>query len=726
MLTHAPLPSWPGLFRALLRRPPADAELAAPWCREGDVAGWLSRSAWSLALIASWRKRQSLDQPDQPVTPVTVWIPDYFCNSSLVALRHTGARLVFYPVNGEMEPDMAACRELLGSAPPDLFLLVHYFGRPAPAVAARDFCARAGAWLIEDAAHVLRPVDGVGTYGDFVLYSPHKHLSIPDGAVLIVRDRGSGRLGTDKVASFGPPGGWSEQLGQLPQMLEVSTNRTRTRAIVWLVKRVLQKLGIGSASRAAIEYSELRASADIGPPRLCAPVQSGLSRRLLAGLVNELADVARSRERHQLLWDALFRDDTRAQASHISAAERPVGRAWTPYLAAYRADPATAETTFGHWQHQGLPATTWPDLPPEVSGNRARHLKAWDLRHTHLYLPVHQSLNSQKMLQQFRLQEPAREAHPRLELAWDRVSRQQWEDWIAQAGRSNLLQSWAYGTAKAESSGWHVRRGVFYIGGEAIALVQLLQKRIAGVINVVRINRGPLCLRQLQGWEERAMWRQLTLLGNVWKARALSVAPEIGLSGSSLAAIADLELRQFSPRAWESVWIDLGLEVDALRKRLDGKWRNMLAAAQKAGLSLEIGSEEAPFEWMMERHREQMVEKNFAGPPPELLLALRRNLGAGERLLVLRALAASEPVAGICLILHGTAATYLLGWNGPQGRSLKANQYLLWQAIVHLKELGLRWFDLGGISEEHAPGVSAFKLGLNGERYELVGEYWKW
>src|ERR1039457_4092334 len=42
----------------------------------------------------------------------------------------------------------------------------------------------------------------------------------------------------------------------------------------------------------------------------------------------------------------------------------------------------------------------------------------------------------------------------------------------------------------------------------------------------------------------------------------------------------------------------------------------------------------------------------------------------------------------------------LAGWNGPEGRTLKANQYLHWQAIAHLKQRGLRWFDLGGFNEE--------------------------
>ena len=213
MLTHAPLPRWWDLFRALVRRPPSDAELAAPWRREGEVAGWLSRSAWSLALIALWRQHEARG------STVTAWFPDFFCNSSLAPLRLTGAKLVFYPVTEGMTPDYAACRNIAETHPPDLFVLLHYIGRPAPAAASRDFCVRHRAWLIEDAAHVLRPIDGVGRFGDFVVYSPHKHLAIPDGAVLVVRQGGAGRFDDGDVAALGAPHTWPGQLRELHRKL---------------------------------------------------------------------------------------------------------------------------------------------------------------------------------------------------------------------------------------------------------------------------------------------------------------------------------------------------------------------------------------------------------------------------------------------------------------------------------------------------------------------------
>jgi lipid II:glycine glycyltransferase (peptidoglycan interpeptide bridge formation enzyme) len=85
-----------------------------------------------------------------------------------------------------------------------------------------------------------------------------------------------------------------------------------------------------------------------------------------------------------------------------------------------------------------------------------------------------------------------------------------------------------------------------------------------------------------------------------------------------------------------------------------------------------------------------------------------------------------RPVAGICLARHGNAATYLLGWNGDEGRRYRANHYLLWEAIRRLPGSDTAWLDLGGLDEENTPGITSFKMGLNGERYELIGEYWKW
>jgi len=152
----------------------------------------------------------------------------------------------------------------------------------------------------------------------------------------------------------------------------------------------------------------------------------------------------------------------------------------------------------------------------------------------------------------------------------------------------------------------------------------------------------------------------------------------------------------------------------------------MLSSSEKSGLTVEIDDCGEHFRWMLERYQSMLVEKRFRGVESRLISSIKNNRSGSEDLITLRAIKEGEPVAGICVARHGGDATYLLGWSGPQGRALKATHFLLWRAIIYLKECGSLRFDLGGISEDNTPGVTAFKLGLRGDRYELVGEYWKW
>lgn len=721
MMTQAPLPEWRKLFNAMWRKPLAEVELAKPWHRKDEIAGWLSRSAWSLALIALWRIRLA------PLAKTTVWIPDYFCNSSLHALRMTGVRLVFYPLTLQMDPDMDACRELAKTTPPDVFLLVHYFGRPVKAAGVCDLCKFFGAWLVEDAAHVLRPLPSVGTSGDFVVYSPHKHLPIPDGSLLVVRSNGPSFFDQASLESFGSPNKWVGQLGELIKKSNVSLRDSQSLAKTWLVKRLLQKLGFRRWGKATTEFAELEQSGEDVPINMIAPSMSRLANQLLSGQIGDLGHIARSRQRHQLFWDALLSKDELSEKGSLILAERSEGRTWTPYLGAYQINTnSSADSVFKLMEIRGLPVTTWPDLPPEVKHFKERHANAWHLRHSRIYLPVHQTLQTAKMFKDNSYREELEETKNQIRLIWDEVSAEQWNGWLVVAGRSNLLQSWAYGESKSADSGWRVKRGVFFRENEAIALVQLLEKSVAGILHISRVNRGPIFLESPKIQDVNVVWKKLSSLGNIFLGKVISVAPELELTGEYLLLMQSLGFRQFSPNAWESVWVDLRPESSELRKRLNAKWRNSLVSAEKHGLRLESGTDDLLFEWMMERYSELMLEKGFVGIPISVLMALRKNLPKESQLLILRAMDNGEAIAGICLIRHGAAATYLVGWNGLLGRQLKANQFLLWSAMTYLKQSEMDWFDVGGVNEDDMLGISAFKLGINGKRYESVGEYWKW
>jgi hypothetical protein len=158
----------------------SDSLLHAVWQRDADDLHCLSQARHAFRLAAD----AITAQHDRAAI---LWLPDYFCEEALTMARRRGAQIVFYPVTRDLAPDWAACRELSARQRPDLFVVVHYFGREADTRVARAFCDEVGALLFEDASHVLRPAGDFGRHGDLICYSPRKFFPIPDGGLLVVR-----------------------------------------------------------------------------------------------------------------------------------------------------------------------------------------------------------------------------------------------------------------------------------------------------------------------------------------------------------------------------------------------------------------------------------------------------------------------------------------------------------------------------------------------------------
>ena len=100
------------------------------------------------------------------------------------------------------------------------------------------------AWLVEDAAHVLERVSAIGKFGDFIIFSPHKQIALPDGALLVVCPKGPAKLGKDLISKFGDAEYWHEELQNIERRLSVSLRSSLINVVIWIVKRSLQKIGI--------------------------------------------------------------------------------------------------------------------------------------------------------------------------------------------------------------------------------------------------------------------------------------------------------------------------------------------------------------------------------------------------------------------------------------------------------------------------------------------------
>jgi len=300
-----------------------------------------------------------------------------------------------------------------------------------------------------------------------------------------------------------------------------------------------------------------------------------------------------------------------------------------------------------------------------------------------------------------------------------------WNELFTGVPQSNLLQSWAYGRAKASTEGLTVRRAIIQADGQSVALVQALERRVAGLLAAVRINRGPLWLTPPEPKLLADIYQALHASARWWTGRGLLIAPELEDSPNARSMMRQLGYRRRSSPAWRSAWIDLGQPLAELRASFDGKWRNMLSAAERHGVTAVAEDSDAAFNSVVAGYQDLMTRKSFSGPDPRLLTAIRTaSAGVQDTIMVLRARQGDEWLAGILVMRHGTSATYMTGWANDAGRRLRATNLLLWHAMERLAVNQVRWFDLGGIDDSLTPGVAAFKRGMSGREYALLGEYY--
>ncbi len=306
---------------------------------------------------------------------------------------------------------------------------------------------------------------------------------------------------------------------------------------------------------------------------------------------------------------------------------------------------------------------------------------------------------------------------------WDSHTHEQQQAMLKACARPTLPQTPAYATALSDAGHAETEFGLMRFHGRPVGFVIVEQRPLLGPISSYRIYRGPLWLAaDLPVTVQREFFRLLRLRYRLRHGRPLTFHPELEDTKTNRGHVSATGFRRIA-HGYITIWLDISRPLDELRANLNPKWRNRLNQSERKGLQLQIDDNDACFDWLVSRHEEHMATHNYRGPSRPLLEGLLRHGRPDGMVRILCAIHDGEPVAGILLTRHGTSATYLVGWNGPEGRKLRAHHFLLWQAIRLLHEEGVQWFDLGGVNYADAARVARFKSGLSGKHETLVGGY---
>ncbi len=288
-----------------------------------------------------------------------------------------------------------------------------------------------------------------------------------------------------------------------------------------------------------------------------------------------------------------------------------------------------------------------------------------------------------------------------------------------------LQQHWAYGRA-LEAIGVPVEMWQIAAGENAAAFCVVARRQLAGLIGIESIMRGPLWLDTGISLDTRvSILAALKAQSQPWRWRFLAQQPEIEATEPALQKLKRAGLKRIIT-GYSTPWLDLRPDVAHLRDGLVGKWRNQLARAEDAHLTISLGGRKAhQHSWLLEKEAEQRKGRGYQGLPLGLVPLFNSVLEeAGEQaVLSVNALSGRRKIAGALFLLHGNSATYHIGWAGEEARAVNAQNRVLYEGMLALKDRGISFLDLGGVNTANGAGIARFKLGTGAKPVTLVGTY---
>jgi hypothetical protein len=301
---------------------------------------------------------------------------------------------------------------------------------------------------------------------------------------------------------------------------------------------------------------------------------------------------------------------------------------------------------------------------------------------------------------------------------WNPDQASTWDAEHARMGAS-LQQDWAYGSTM-KMLGVGVQRVVVEQDGTPIALAQFILRCWGSTAAVVLCSRGPVWLADLGTDDKRQAYRLIkqTLPLGGFKFHVVTPAEllgtEVGLS----------PLRRVMTGA-ATVMIDLSQSEEALRSDMESSWRNKLKAAESGSLKIvKMAPNPGAYRWLLDAELKQRESRGLEGLPTQFFdVYLQARKNPALSMLGLRADSGKTHVAGMIFLIHGSVATYQVGWSDDEGRKTRAHNLLLWRAMQELKSRGIRWLDMGGINTQRSASLARFKMSAGGQVQTLAGTY---
>jgi lipid II:glycine glycyltransferase (peptidoglycan interpeptide bridge formation enzyme) len=178
-------------------------------------------------------------------------------------------------------------------------------------------------------------------------------------------------------------------------------------------------------------------------------------------------------------------------------------------------------------------------------------------------------------------------------------------------------------------------------------------------------------------------------------------------------------------RPYRTAILDLNLDLSKLHANLHSKWRKELRDSEKTGIELESGSSIELFDRFKKIYDEMWAKKTFAtGVHIPAIYETQSTALQDQRFLIWVAKDNGKDIGAGVFSIIGNSILYFLAATSPNMRQKTNPGYsILWASVCKAKELGLRWYDLGGLTDLPDSGVDKFKTRMSGIYTMFPGRY---
>jgi lipid II:glycine glycyltransferase (peptidoglycan interpeptide bridge formation enzyme) len=292
-------------------------------------------------------------------------------------------------------------------------------------------------------------------------------------------------------------------------------------------------------------------------------------------------------------------------------------------------------------------------------------------------------------------------------------------DAVHSAAAAPLQQDWAYGSSLM-MLGVPVLRARIFQDQELVGQAQFIVRKWGGLGSMALCTRGPVWTKPLSVAEEAAAYAALKKSLPLTGIRFMVVTPEV-----PEGQVHGLKPMRRIMSGLSTVMLDLTPTLEQLRAQLDRRWRHRLVGGESSEMSIHrVGTNVGQYRWLLDAEIQQRTDKKLEGlPVPFFDNYVHSRKQPSQNILTLRADVGRDRIAAMMFLIHGTAATYQVGWTSDKGREMHAHNLILWKGIEELKARGIRMLDLGGVNTIRSAGIARFKMSTGGKVLTLAGTY---